>query len=98
MGITTTGEGDLQHAIGKRKNFRRLLSSMAISTAPESDHHSIKIYAGPPAEGLSSGNRAPAQGNGGVTARLDEQAAQIQKVSAQLDVSKTARQTVLNNQ
>jgi uncharacterized coiled-coil protein SlyX len=33
-----------------------------------------------------------------VTARLDEQAAQIQKVSAQLGVSKTAPQIVLNNQ
>jgi hypothetical protein len=33
-----------------------------------------------------------------LTARLEEQAAQIQKVSAQLDVSKTAPQIVLNNQ
>ncbi len=33
-----------------------------------------------------------------VTARLKEQAAQIQKVSAQLGVNKTARQIVLNNQ
>jgi septal ring factor EnvC (AmiA/AmiB activator) len=33
-----------------------------------------------------------------VTARLQEQAAQIQKVSAQLDVSKSAPQIVLNNQ
>ena len=30
--------------------------------------------------------------------QLKEQAAQIQKVSAQLEVSKTAPQTVLNNQ
>jgi hypothetical protein len=33
-----------------------------------------------------------------VTAQLNEQAAQIQKVSAQLEVSKFAPQTVLNNQ
>jgi uncharacterized coiled-coil protein SlyX len=33
-----------------------------------------------------------------LTARLNEQAAQIQKVSAQLDASKTAPQIVLNNQ
>jgi uncharacterized coiled-coil protein SlyX len=33
-----------------------------------------------------------------VTARLEEQATQIQKVSAQLEVSKPAPQTVLNNQ
>jgi hypothetical protein len=33
-----------------------------------------------------------------VATRLEEQAAQIQKVSAQLDVSKTAWQIVLNNQ
>jgi hypothetical protein len=33
-----------------------------------------------------------------LTARLDEQAAQIQKVSGQLEVSKSAPQTVLNNQ
>ena len=33
-----------------------------------------------------------------VTARLDEQAAQIQKVSAQLEASEPASQTVLNNQ
>ena len=32
-----------------------------------------------------------------LTARLDEQAAQIQKVSAQLEVSKSAPQTVLND-
>ena len=32
-----------------------------------------------------------------LTARLDEQAAQIQKVSAQLELSKSAAQTVLNN-
>jgi glutaredoxin len=33
-----------------------------------------------------------------VTARLEQQAAQIQKVSAQLEASKTAPQIVLNNQ
>jgi hypothetical protein len=33
-----------------------------------------------------------------LTAQLGEQAAQIQKVSAQLGVSKTAPQIVLNNQ
>ena len=33
-----------------------------------------------------------------LTASLKEQASQIQKVSAQLEVSKTAPQTVLNNQ
>jgi uncharacterized coiled-coil protein SlyX len=33
-----------------------------------------------------------------VTARLDQQQAQIQKVSAQFEVSKPAAQTVLNNQ
>jgi len=33
-----------------------------------------------------------------VTARLDEQQAQIQKVSARIEVSKPAPQTVLNNQ
>jgi hypothetical protein len=33
-----------------------------------------------------------------LTTRLDEQTAQIQKVSAQLDLSKTAPETVLNNQ
>jgi hypothetical protein len=33
-----------------------------------------------------------------VTAQLNEQAAQIQEVSAQLEVSKPARQTVVNNQ
>jgi uncharacterized coiled-coil protein SlyX len=33
-----------------------------------------------------------------LTARLDEQASQIQKVSAQLEVNKSAPQTVLNNQ
>jgi hypothetical protein len=33
-----------------------------------------------------------------LTAQLKEQAAQIQKVSAQLEVSKPAPQTVLNNQ
>jgi hypothetical protein len=33
-----------------------------------------------------------------VTARLEEQVAQIQRVSAELDVSKTAPQIVLNNQ
>jgi hypothetical protein len=34
----------------------------------------------------------------GLVATLKEQAAQIQKVSAQLEVNKTAPQTVLNNQ
>jgi hypothetical protein len=33
-----------------------------------------------------------------LTTRLDEQAAQIQKVSAQLEASKPAPQVVLNNQ
>jgi uncharacterized coiled-coil protein SlyX len=33
-----------------------------------------------------------------LTAQLKEQAAQIQKVSAQIEVSKPASQTVLNNQ
>ena len=33
-----------------------------------------------------------------LTARLEQQAAQIQKVSAQLEMSKPAPQTVLNNQ
>jgi len=33
-----------------------------------------------------------------LTAQLKEQAAQIQKVSAQLEVNKTAPQIVLNNQ
>ena len=33
-----------------------------------------------------------------LTARLDEQASQIQKVSAQLELSKAAPQTVLNSQ
>jgi hypothetical protein len=33
-----------------------------------------------------------------LTARLDEQAAQIQKVTAQLEVNKTVPQIVLNNQ
>ncbi len=33
-----------------------------------------------------------------LTARLDEQASQIQKVSAQIEASKPAPQTVLNNQ
>jgi hypothetical protein len=33
-----------------------------------------------------------------LTATVKEQAAQIQKVSAQLEVSKPAPQTVLNNQ
>jgi arginine/lysine/ornithine decarboxylase len=33
-----------------------------------------------------------------LTARLDEQAAQIQKMSAQLEASKPAAQVVLNNQ
>ena len=33
-----------------------------------------------------------------VTARLNEQAAQIQKVSAQFELTKSAPQTVLNNQ
>ena len=33
-----------------------------------------------------------------LTARLEEQAAQIQKVSAQLELNKSAPQTVLNNQ
>jgi len=33
-----------------------------------------------------------------VTARLEEQAAQIQKVSARLEMSKPAPKTVLNNQ
>jgi hypothetical protein len=33
-----------------------------------------------------------------LTARLDQQASQIQKVSAQLEASKPAPQTVLNNQ
>jgi len=32
-----------------------------------------------------------------VTARLEQQAAQIQKVSAQLELNKAAPQTVLNN-
>jgi hypothetical protein len=35
---------------------------------------------------------------GQLTARLDEQTAQIQKVSAQLELSKAAPQTVLNDQ
>jgi len=35
---------------------------------------------------------------GGVVARLKEQASQIQKVSAQLEVKKPARRTVLNDQ
>jgi len=38
------------------------------------------------------------QGVQALTARLKEQAAQIQRVSAQLEVSKPAPQTVLNNQ
>jgi hypothetical protein len=33
-----------------------------------------------------------------VTARLEQQAAQIQKVSAQLEVNKPAAQIVVNNQ
>ena len=33
-----------------------------------------------------------------LTARLEEQAAQIQKVSAELEVNKTAPKIVLNNQ
>jgi len=33
-----------------------------------------------------------------LTGRLEEQAAQIQKVSAQLEIKKTAPQIVLNNQ
>jgi hypothetical protein len=33
-----------------------------------------------------------------LTARLEEQAAHIQKVSAQLELSKAAPQTVFNNQ
>jgi uncharacterized coiled-coil protein SlyX len=33
-----------------------------------------------------------------LTARLEEQAAQVQKVSAQLEVNKPAAQTVVNNQ
>jgi lambda repressor-like predicted transcriptional regulator len=33
-----------------------------------------------------------------LTAQLKEQGAQIQKVSAQLELSKSAPQTVLNNQ
>ena len=33
-----------------------------------------------------------------LTARLEEQAAQIQKVSAHLELNKTASQIVLNNQ
>jgi len=33
-----------------------------------------------------------------VTARLEQQSAQIQKVSAQLEASKPAPETVLNNQ
>jgi hypothetical protein len=33
-----------------------------------------------------------------LTTRLDEQASQIQKVSAQLELSKSAPQAVLNNQ
>jgi hypothetical protein len=33
-----------------------------------------------------------------VVARLEEQAAQIQKMSAHLEVNKTASQIVLNNQ
>jgi hypothetical protein len=33
-----------------------------------------------------------------LTTRLDQQAAQIQKVSAQLELSKPATQTALNNQ
>jgi hypothetical protein len=33
-----------------------------------------------------------------LTAQLQEQAAQIQKVNAQLEVNKTAPQIVLNNQ
>ena len=32
-----------------------------------------------------------------LTARLDEQAAQIQKVSAQIEASRSAKQVVLNN-
>ena len=38
------------------------------------------------------------KGMDAVTARLNEQAAQIQKVSAQLEANKPAPQTVLNNQ
>jgi hypothetical protein len=38
------------------------------------------------------------KGIGVLTARLDEQDSKIQKVSAQLEVSKAAPQTVLNNQ
>jgi len=38
------------------------------------------------------------KGMGVLTAQLREQAEQIQKISAQLDASKPATQTVLNNQ
>ena len=34
----------------------------------------------------------------GLTAQLKQQAAQIQKVNAQLELNKSAPQTVLNNQ
>ena len=42
--------------------------------------------------------RGTAATNATLTARLEEQASQIQKVSAQLEMSKPAPQTVLNNQ
>ena len=41
---------------------------------------------------------AAAEGNGSLTATLKEQASQIQKVSAQLELSKAAPQTAANNQ
>jgi len=49
----------------------------------------------------TAGRSAPPQQQKGmeaVTARLEQQSAQIQKVSAQLEASKPAPETVLNNQ
>ena len=48
--------------------------------------------------GLGNHRRPATEGNRVLTAQLKEQAAQIQKVSAQLEMSKSAPQVVANKQ
>lgn len=47
-------------------------------------------------ECVDESSRTAAERNGGLTAQLNEQLAEIQKVSAQIDMSKLAPKVVLN--
>jgi len=52
----------------------------------------------PQSEGFGGNGRSAAEGIKAITAGLKEQASQLQKVNAQLEVSKAAPQMAFNNQ